>query len=51
VDDLPQLLRQEIEQFFSIYKELEHKTVEVGGWRSREEALKEIVQSEARYRA
>ena len=51
VDDLPQLLRQEIEQFFSIYKELEHKTVEVGGWRSREEALKEIVQSEARYQA
>jgi inorganic pyrophosphatase len=42
LDDLPELLRQEIEQFFSIYKELEHKTVEVDGWRPRRAALAEI---------
>jgi inorganic pyrophosphatase len=49
IDDLPVLLRQEIEQFFSIYKDLEGKYVEVGGWGSREEALAEI--AEARDRA
>jgi inorganic pyrophosphatase len=42
VDELPPLLRAEIEQFFSIYKELEHKTVVLDGWRSREEAEAEI---------
>src|ERR1700750_1980976 len=40
LDELPELLRQEIEQFFSIYKELEHKEVVVGGWYSRADALK-----------
>ncbi len=42
LDDLPLLLRQEIEQFFSIYKDLEGKTVEVGGWGSRADAEREI---------
>jgi inorganic pyrophosphatase len=50
IEDLPELLRQEIEQFFSIYKELEHKTVEVGGWRPRAEALDEITEAERRFR-
>ena len=50
IEDLPELLRQEIEQFFSIYKELEHKTVEVDGWRSRAEALDEITEAEWRFR-
>ena len=50
LDDLPELLRQEIEQFFSIYKVLEQKKVEVGGWRSHEEALVEIEASEQRFR-
>ncbi len=50
-EDLPALLRAEIEQFFSIYKELEpRKFVEVGGWRSREEALAEIDASQRRLR-
>src|ERR1700761_6382270 len=35
LDDLPKLLRQEIEQFFSIYKDLERKEVVVGGWGPR----------------
>jgi inorganic pyrophosphatase len=52
VDDLPLLLRQEIEQFFSIYKVLEAgKHVEVFGWGSREEALDEVRQSLERGRA
>jgi inorganic pyrophosphatase len=48
LDDLPLLLRQEIEQFFSIYKDLEGKEVTVEGWRSREEAVKEIAASRER---
>ena len=42
LEDLPQPLRDEISHFFSIYKELEGKQVEVEGWRSREEALEVI---------
>jgi inorganic pyrophosphatase len=43
LEDLPLLLRQEIEQFFSIYKELEKgKDVQIDGWCSREDALREI---------
>src|SRR5690242_5401025 len=41
LDDLPELLRDEIEQFFSIYKDLEHKEVMVDGWCSREDAIAE----------
>ena len=48
LEDLPLLLRQEIEQFFSIYKDLEGKTVMIGGWRSREEAAREIAASRRR---
>ena len=44
------LLRQEIEQFFSIYKELEGKTVSIDGWHSREEAEQEIAQARQRLR-
>jgi inorganic pyrophosphatase len=51
LDDLPLLLRQEIEQFFSIYKDLEGKEVIVEGWRSREEAIKEIAASRERLRS
>jgi inorganic pyrophosphatase len=50
LDDLPQLLRQEIEQFFTIYKDLEGKEVEVDGWRSRDEALEEIDAARRRHR-
>lgn len=38
LEDLPEQLRLEIPHFFSVYKDLEHKQVEVGGWKSREEA-------------
>jgi inorganic pyrophosphatase len=49
--DLPGLLRQEIEQFFSIYKQLEDKAVVVGGWRSRSEALEELDAARRRFTA
>jgi inorganic pyrophosphatase len=42
LDQLPVPLREEIEQFFSIYKQLEGRPVEVKGWCSREEAMLEI---------
>jgi inorganic pyrophosphatase len=52
IDELPQLLRAEIEQFFSIYKDLEPgKQVTIEGWRSRRDALDEIAASQTRYLA
>jgi inorganic pyrophosphatase len=39
LDDIPEALQREITHFFSVYKQLEGKEVEVEGWRSREEAL------------
>lgn len=50
LDDLPCLLRQEIEQFFSIYKVLEHKEVEIGGWAPLADALAEIEAARERAR-
>jgi inorganic pyrophosphatase len=50
LDELPELLRQEIEQFFSIYKELEGKEVVVGGWRPRAEALAVIEDARRKFR-
>ncbi len=49
LDNLPALLRQEIEQFFSIYKDLEGKIVEVNGWRSAEDARAEIEAARRRF--
>ena len=49
LEDLPLLLRQEIEQFFSIYKELEHGSdVEIEGWGSRADAEREIAEARRR---
>jgi inorganic pyrophosphatase len=39
LDDITQQLQDEITHFFSVYKQLEGKDVEVDGWRSREEAV------------
>jgi len=51
LEDLPPLLRQEIEQFFSIYKDLEKdKSVSIGGWSSRAEAAAEIAAARRRAR-
>jgi inorganic pyrophosphatase len=48
LEDLPLLLRQEIEQFFSIYKELEGKAVKIEGWRPRADAVAEIAAARER---
>jgi len=50
LEDLPDRLRDEIAHFFSIYKDLEQKTVEVDGWYSREDAIEEIQASRERFR-
>jgi inorganic pyrophosphatase len=42
LEDLPQQLRDEIEHFFSVYKDLEQKKVRVDGWYSRAQAWEEI---------
>ena len=48
LDDIPDQLQSEIAHFFSIYKDLENKKVEVDGWYSREDAVKEIEASRQR---
>jgi inorganic pyrophosphatase len=50
LDDVPDQLQREITHFFSIYKELEDKKVDVHGWRSREEAL-EVIEDAKRLQA
>jgi inorganic pyrophosphatase len=47
-DDLPPLLRHEIDQFFSIYKVIEGKVVTPEGWHSVEEAWEIITAAERR---
>jgi inorganic pyrophosphatase len=47
LEDMPETLRKEIPHFFSVYKDLEEKPVEVQGWRSREEALEVIEDARA----
>lgn len=42
LEDIPAQLQREITHFFSVYKQLEGKAVEVDGWRSKEEALEVI---------
>jgi inorganic pyrophosphatase len=48
LEDLPEQLRDEIEHFFTIYKQPEGKRVEIHGWEDREVA--EELLSEARDR-
>ena len=49
LDDLSDQLRDEIEHFFSVYKDLEQKKVKVDGWYSREDAIEEIKKARQRY--
>ena len=42
LDDITDQLQREITHFFSVYKQLEGKDVEVDGWKTREEALEVI---------
>lgn len=49
LSDVPPHLLKEIENFFSIYKELEPKKTGIGGWEDRESAIKVIRDSQRRY--
>ena len=48
LEDLGEPFKNEITHFFSVYKDLEQKTVSVDGWYSREEAEQEIAAARAR---
>jgi inorganic pyrophosphatase len=50
LEDISKQLRDEIEHFFSVYKDLEQKTVTVDGWYPREAAFEEIEASRRRFR-
>ncbi len=50
LDDIAGQLRNEIEHFFTHYKDLEQKKVKVDGWHPREEAIEEIAASRKRFR-
>ncbi len=50
LDDLPKQLTDEITHFFSVYKDLEQKSVDVGGWYSREDAEQMVEEARRRYR-
>jgi inorganic pyrophosphatase len=50
LDDISDALRNEIEHFFSVYKDLEQKRVKVDGWYPLEDALEEIEEARRRYR-
>ena len=50
LDDVSDQLKKEIAHFFTVYKQLENKKVEVKGWFSREDAVKEIEASRKRFR-
>ena len=50
LEDLPNQLRDEIATFFSIYKQLESKDVEVAGWHPRDAAYEAIERARARWR-
>jgi inorganic pyrophosphatase len=49
LDDVPVHVQREIEYFFSIYKELEGKTMRMRGWHKIEEAYKVINESRERF--
>jgi inorganic pyrophosphatase len=50
LDEVPDQLQNEIAHFFTVYKQLENKKVEVEGWFSREDAIEEIEASRKRFR-
>jgi inorganic pyrophosphatase len=49
LEDISKQLRDEIEHFFSVYKDLEQKKVTVDGWYSREDAIAEIENARERF--
>ncbi|MCL5734380.1 MAG: inorganic diphosphatase [Actinobacteria bacterium] len=45
IDDVPDYFKKEVEHFFSVYKELEHKAVQIGGWHGVAEAWKLVAEA------
>ena len=50
LDDLPKQLTDEITHFFSVYKDLEQKTVDVDGWYGLEDAQRKVEEGRRRFR-
>jgi inorganic pyrophosphatase len=50
LEDVPPHLLKEINHFFSIYKDLEGKTVKVEGWQDKETAQRIILEARDRYK-
>jgi inorganic pyrophosphatase len=50
LDEVPDQLQNEIAHFFTVYKQLENKKVEIRGWYPREDAMEEIAASRVRFR-
>jgi inorganic pyrophosphatase len=50
LDGVSEQLKNEIQHFFTVYKQLEHKKVEIDGWYPYEDALKTIDASRERFR-
>ncbi len=51
LDQVSDQLQNEITHFFTVYKQLENKHVEVDGWFSREDAVRVIEESRERFAA
>ncbi|WP_374696752.1 inorganic diphosphatase [Spiroplasma endosymbiont of Polydrusus formosus] len=49
LEDVPQVIRDEIENFFLQYKSLQKKEVKINGWSGLDQALKEIKECQDRY--
>lgn len=49
IADIPQHVLKEVESFFSTYKDLEGKRVQITGWEKSEAATRAITESIARY--
>jgi inorganic pyrophosphatase len=47
--DITDQLQREISHFFSVYKDLEEKKVDVHGWRERGDALEVLAEASRRY--
>ena len=50
LDEVSDQLKNEIAHFFTVYKQLENKKVEIDGWYPCEDALKAIAASRERFR-
>jgi len=51
LSDVPTHLLREIEHFFAVYKDLEKKKTDIGGWSNKQAALKIIQQAKERFKS